>query len=42
MYKEYVDKTLKNLQGLELSILKDFQYLCEKYNLEYFSFKYLT
>lgn len=38
MYQEYDDKTLKKLQGLELGILKDFQYLCEKYDLEYFSF----
>lgn len=38
MYKEYDEPTLKRLQGIELGILKDFLYLCEKYHLTYFSF----
>lgn len=38
MYQEYDSATLKKLQKIELSILKDFIWLCDKYNLEYFSF----
>lgn len=32
----YDDKTLKKLQRVELGILKDFEHLCKKYNLDYF------
>lgn len=35
-YKEYDEKTLKRLQRLELEILKDFMYLCDKHGLDYF------
>lgn len=38
MYKEYDQPTLKRLQGIELSILKDFIYICDKYHLTWFSF----
>ncbi len=38
MFKEYDDSTLKTLQRIELGILKDFLYLCGKYELTYFSF----
>lgn len=35
--KEYDDDTLKRVQKLELSILKDFINVCEKHNLTYFA-----
>ena len=35
-YKEYDEKTLKKVQGLELEILKDFMDICERHNLTYF------
>lgn len=38
MYKTYDPQTLKKLQSIELSILKDFLWLCQKYHLTYFSF----
>ena len=31
MAREYDDATLKTLQQLELGILKDFIYICDKY-----------
>ena len=30
-YKEYDEKTLKKVQGLELEILKDFMDICERH-----------
>lgn len=36
--REYDEATLKRLQSVELNILKDFIYLCRKYNLTWFSF----
>lgn len=36
LYKEYDEKTLKKLQKLELSILKDFTELCERHGIDYF------
>lgn len=36
MDKFYSDSDLKKIQEIELSILKDFVYTCEKYNLTYF------
>lgn len=36
-YKDYDDETLKKLQNMELEILRDFQSLCEKYNIDYFA-----
>ncbi|MCI8402355.1 MAG: LicD family protein [Lachnospiraceae bacterium] len=38
MGREYDEATLKRLQQLELGILKDFIWLCEKYELTWFSF----
>ncbi len=38
MAREYDDATLKRLQQLELGILKDFIYICDKYELTWFSF----
>ena len=38
MFKEYDEQTLKRLQQIELGILKDFLFLCDKYHLTYFSF----
>lgn len=38
MFKEYDVATLKKLQNIELGILKDFLFICEKYHLTYFSF----
>lgn len=38
MVREYDDATLKTLQQLELGILKDFIYICDKYELTWFSF----
>ena len=38
MFKEYDEETLKKLQRTELEILKDFLWICEQYNLTYFSF----
>lgn len=37
-YREYDPDTLKRLQDAELSILKDFIWLCEKYDCTWFSF----
>lgn len=36
LYKEYDSKTLKHLQQIELSILKDFAELCDKHHIDYF------
>lgn len=35
-YREYDEKTLKQLQRLELMMLKDFIELCEKHHIDYF------
>ena len=37
LYKEYDAATLKKIQRMELEILKDFQELCERHNLDYFA-----
>lgn len=37
LYKEYDEKTLTRLQQMELEILRDFQYLCKKYDIDYFA-----
>lgn len=36
LYREYDQETLKKLQKIELGILKDFDALCTKYDLNYF------
>lgn len=36
--KEYDEITLKKVQSIELELLKDFIYLCKKYNFTYFGF----
>ena len=36
LYKKYEDATLKKLQNLELEILKDFDELCQRNNIDYF------
>ena len=38
MSREYDQATLQRLQKLELDILKDFIYVCDKYELTWFSF----
>ena len=38
MSREYDQATLQRLQKLELDILKDFIYVCDKYDLTWFSF----
>jgi lipopolysaccharide cholinephosphotransferase len=35
--KKYDKKTLKRLQNTELEMLKDLNYICEKYNIDYFA-----
>lgn len=35
-YKQYDPKVLKKLQSVQVDILKDFDFLCKKYNLDYF------
>lgn len=36
LYKEYEPEALKRLQETELEMLRDFDALCEKYNIDYF------
>ena len=36
LYREYDSETLKKLQTLELEILRDFNDLCDKYDIDYF------
>ena len=36
LYREYDEETLKKLQAIELEILKDFNDLCDKYDIDYF------
>jgi len=36
IYREYDDETLHKIQQLELDIMRDFNYLCDKYNIDYF------
>ena len=38
MYEEYDNETLNHLRKVELMILEDFIEICEKNNLEYFSY----
>ena len=38
MAREYDQATLQRLQKLELDILKDFIFVCDKYDLTWFSF----
>lgn len=37
LYKEYDPETLQKLKNMELEILKDFQELCNRHNLDYFA-----
>lgn len=37
LYQEYDQVTLKRLQQMELEILRDFQELCERHNIDYFA-----
>lgn len=37
VYKDYDKKTLKKLQEIEIEMLKDINYICEKYNINYFA-----
>ena len=37
LYQEYDQVTLKRLQQMELEILRDFQDLCERHNIDYFA-----
>ena len=36
LYKEYDSNVLRKLQKAEVEILKDFDILCEKHNIDYF------
>ena len=36
LYREYDAEVLKKLQSVELEMLKDFDTLCEKYDIDYF------
>lgn len=37
LYKEYDANTLQKLKNMELELLRDFQKLCERHNLDYFA-----
>ena len=36
LYREYDPEVLQKLQKVELEMLKDFDALCEKYDIDYF------